>query len=86
MMSFFGSSWWVVLMWVAMVLFWGLVVWAVILLAGGATAHREEDHNRSDPRQILDQRLARAEIEDDEYSRLRLLVDDRSPGGSGGGR
>ena len=87
MMSYFGSSWWVVLMWVVMVLFWGLVVWAVLTLVGGVTLHRKEDLDGSGPRQILDQRLARAEIEDDEYSRLRLLViDDRSPGGSGAGR
>ncbi len=86
-MSFFGSSWWVVLMWVAVVLFWGLVVWAVILLAGGVTPHRKEDHDRSSSRQILDQRVARAEIDEGECSRLRLLVvNHRSPGGSGGGR
>ena len=87
MMSNCGSSWWVVLMVAGMVLFWGLVAWAVLLLIGGATPHREEANRGDSPRQILDQRLARAEIESDEYSRLRLLLgDERSPVGSGGGR
>lgn len=87
MMSYFGGGWWVVLMWSAMVLFWGLVVWTVLLFVGGVTLHREEDHDRSNPRQILDQRFARGEIENDEYGRLRhLVVEDRSPVGSRGGR
>ena len=87
MMSYFGGSWWVVLMWAAMVLFWGLVVWTVLLLVGGVTLHREEDHDRSNPRQNLDQQFARGEIENDEYSRLRhLVIEDRSPVGSRGGR
>ncbi len=86
MMSNFGSSWWVVPMVAGMVLFWGLVAWAVLLLIGSRTPHREEVDHGDSPRQILDQRLARAEIESDEYAHLRLLLGDkRSPVSSGGG-
>ncbi len=87
MMSNFGSSWWVDLMWAAMVLFLALVVWAVLRLVGGGAPQVQEGHDSGSLRQILDQRLARGEIKDDEYSRLRhLVVDDPTFVGSAGGR
>ncbi len=78
-------SWEVALMWVAMIAFWGLLIWAVYALI---TSARKPDTGPSsqDPRQILDQRLARGEIDTEEYQRLRdlIAVGDRAPAGAGG--
>ena len=85
MISFSGSGWLALLVWVAMVLFSGLVAWMVTLVIGGETPHREEDPHGDSPRQILDQRLVRGEMNRDEYRRLRVLLGlDRSPVSSRG--
>lgn len=62
-----GMGWggWI-LMTVAMVAFWALVVFAVLALfrtqrSGGSGS------DRRDPMQILDERFARGEIDEDEY-------------------
>ena len=71
-----GVGWggWII-MTLAMVAFWALVVFAVLALfrtqrSGDATP----DHR--DPRQILDERFARGEIDEDEYhARSSVLRD-----------
>lgn len=66
-----GAGGWVlmILAWVALI---ALIVWAISRLfpaiAGGA---RREDVLPETPQQILDRRLARGEIDTDEYARLR---------------
>ena len=62
-----GMGWggWII-MTVAMVAFWALVVFAVLALfrtqrSGGSIP------DRRDPMQILDERFARGEIDEDEY-------------------
>jgi putative membrane protein len=86
MMLGYGGGWpfWeVALMWVAMIAFWGLVIWAVHALI---TTARTPDagHRGQDPRQILDQRLARGEIDTPEYQRLRDLISGgQAPAGAG---
>ena len=65
MMFGYGGGWpfWeVALMWVGMIAFWGLLIWAVYALVVSAT--RKPDHGR-DPQagsaaRILDERLAGA--------------------------
>jgi uncharacterized membrane protein len=50
---------------------------------------RGEDPRGDDARRILDERLARGEIDADEYRRLRDVLtsgEGRSPAGSGSGR
>ena len=49
-----------------MVAFWGLVVWAVVVLfrSSGSQGSRAADH---DPLDILDDRFARGEIDEVEY-------------------
>ena len=73
----YGSHWafWQVgLMWVVMVAFWGVVIWVIYSLIGtsrgSASAHRCDE-----ARHTLDQRLARGEIDSEEYrNRLDLIV------------
>lgn len=65
-----GMGWagWLAMV-IGMVVFWGVVVWAVIAIFrsaqasttdGGTAAHR-------DPQDILDERFARGEIDESEY-------------------
>jgi putative membrane protein len=94
MMFWYGGGWpfWeVALMWVGMIAFWGLLIWAVYALV--VTATRKPDRGR-DPQPgsaaaILDERLARGEIDAEEYRRLRDLIGSGrsdSRAGAGGGR
>jgi putative membrane protein len=74
------SGWWVVMM-IGMVLFWALVVvaivWLVRNLAPGERAARRE----APPMELLDRRLAEGSISVDEYEeRRRILL--RSRGGT----
>jgi putative membrane protein len=64
-----GWGWWMVFGWIWMVMFWGavvtLIVWVVNRIgasSGGATR---------DPLDIAKERLARGEIDEDEFRRLR---------------
>src|SRR5262245_53643453 len=97
MMLWYGEHWpfWkVALMWVGMIVFWDLLIWAVYALVtsatrrpGGEAADRE--HGGDDAQRILDERLARGAIDVDEYRRLRDVLasgDDRSPAGRGSGQ
>lgn len=63
-------GWWG---WILMVLFWvgvaALAVWLVRQTRSGA--------GRSDPRTVLDERLARGEIDVDEYRRIKEELDAR---------
>jgi putative membrane protein len=97
MMFWNGGGWpfWeVALMWVGMIAFWGLLIWAAYALITSATRRRGPepgggDHRSDDARRILDQRLARGEIDADEYRRLCDVLtssDDRSLTSGGSGR
>jgi putative membrane protein len=77
MMFWYGSHlmlWQATLMWLAMIAFWGLVIWAVYALVRSISRRLGGDHQGPDPRQILDQRLARGDIDTAEYQRLRDLI------------
>jgi putative membrane protein len=81
-------------MWVGMIAFWGLLIWAAYALITSASRRLGPqpgagEHRGDDARRILDERLARGEIDADEYRQLRDLLasgDDRSPAGTGSGR
>jgi putative membrane protein len=78
MMVWFGSHWafWQSgLMSIAILVFWLLVAWVVYaFITSGPPRTRTRDDG-ADARHILDQRLARGEIDADEYRRLRDLID-----------
>ena len=89
-----GWAWWQAgLMWIAMIAFWGLLIWGIYALVTGAT-RRGDNAERggqqpADARRILDERLARGEIDTEQYQRLREVLDGgtgRSPAGTGSGR
>ena len=71
MMGNGDAGWWLV-----MVLFWGLlivaVVWSVASLFPGRGTGREAAPER--PEEILDRRLVRGEIDPDTYDRLQAKL------------
>lgn len=76
MMLWYGNGGWhpwvAVVMWVGMLVFWALVIWgAVTLFRGSGRGHPP---GPSDPEQILKERLARGEIDVEEYERRRDLI------------
>jgi putative membrane protein len=77
MMFWYGGHWafWQVgLMWAGMLVFWGLLIWAAYALITNAARRPPRDDDGGEPRRILDQRLARGEIDAEEYRRLRDLL------------
>jgi putative membrane protein len=71
-----GWVWWQAgLMWAVMIVFWGLLIWAIYALITNLTRKPGPGHGDDDARSILDRRLARGEISPEEYQRLRDLMD-----------
>ena len=80
-----GTHWglWV-LMIVAMVVFWAALAWIIVTLVrhrgvppGSTPAPSGSGSGQcgSDARRILDERLARGDIDEDEYTRRRSLIE-----------
>lgn len=67
-----GVHWWGWLLGgFGMIVFWGLVIWAIVALVGLARGSGPPRHDRDDdPERILARRLAEGEIDLDEYHRL----------------
>jgi putative membrane protein len=63
-----GWAWW--WMGVGMLVFWGLIAWLIVALV------RQGDRGGATPgaRDILDERYARGEIDDDEYRQRSDLI------------
>ena len=75
-----GGHWglWI-LMILAMIVFWGALAWIIVTLVrqrGGPAPSQAPPvaGHASDGLRILDERLARGEIGEDEYKRLRDLI------------
>jgi putative membrane protein len=87
-----GMQWWGWLLGaLGMAVFWGLVIWAVWYLVGAVLRRPDVDRRTPDPKRILDERLAKGEIDADEYRRIRDLMtgepdraaNGREPAGTG---
>lgn len=71
-----GWAWWQAgLMWVGMIAFWGLLIWAVYAVVTNVSRRPGGRDSAEDPHRILSQRLARGEITPAEYERLTRLID-----------
>jgi putative membrane protein len=94
MMSGYGSGWpaWgIALMWIGMLAFLAFLIWAAYALITSTSrrADRDPDPQPGSAARILDGRLARGEIDAEEYRRLRDLIGSGrsdSPSGAGGAR
>ena len=82
MMVWFGSHWafWQSgLMSLAILAFWALVIWVIYAFVTAGPPQTRDRADDVDARHILDQRLARGEIDAEEYRRLRDLIDSDGP-------
>ena len=98
MMWYWGSGvhWWGWLLGlVGMVAFWGLIIWGVWYFVTGLSRRPYEQPRQEpgDAKRILDERLARGEIDTDEYRGLLAVIrgekvpgDGRPPVGTAGQR
>jgi putative membrane protein len=59
---------------VGMVASWSLIVWAIWSFVTGGNGQPERGQRRGEAERILDERLARGEIDADEYRRLRDVI------------
>jgi uncharacterized membrane protein len=78
--------WEIALMWSSMIVFLALLIWAAYALITSTTRRPGSSHGTTDARSLLDQRLARGEIDAAEYQRLRGLIasgDHQAPAGTG---
>jgi putative membrane protein len=71
-----GAAGWLIML-AFMVFFWGAIIWIVLTLVhqrhGHGHSHAPAERG-SDALQILDQRFARGEIDEEEYRRRRDLL------------
>jgi uncharacterized membrane protein len=76
-------------MWAGLIAVLGLLSWAGYILLAGSSRRRGSKPEEGSPRQILDERLARGEIDAAEHQRLLRLTaagDGQAPAGTRGGR
>jgi uncharacterized membrane protein len=66
--------WAVALMWIGMLAFLGVLIWVGYTLMTNASRGTHERRSGADARGVLDERLARGEIDGAEYQRLRSLI------------
>jgi putative membrane protein len=59
-----------------MVVFWGAIAWVIVTLIrhGSSGSPRPAESAPPEPLQILDERFARGEIDDEEYLRRRAVL------------
>ena len=84
-----GMHWWGWLLgFIGMVAFWGLIIYGLwYFFTSASRTTQPSSHQPGGPpaKQILDERLARGEINADEYRHLRDMITgaDHQPGGNG---
>jgi putative membrane protein len=67
------GGWWIVMA-VGMIVVWGLIVLAVVLVVRELTRRRDSHQGEPDAMSLLDRRLAEGEISPDEYRERRAVL------------
>src|SRR5215471_1429675 len=85
MMFWYGNAGWafwqIALTWTVMIAFGGLLIWAVYALITSGRGKPGAGATGDGARQVLDERLARGEIDTGEYRRLRDTMAEADSGG-----
>jgi putative membrane protein len=68
-----GWGWWMVFGWIWMVVFWGLIIWAVATLLR-YFGTRDSSLPSSNAAIILEERFARGEITRDQFEEMRKTL------------
>ncbi len=68
-----GWGWWMVFGWIWMVVFWGLIIWAVVTLFR-YLGIRGSGQRPSTATTILEERFARGEITRDQFEEMRKTL------------
>ncbi len=68
-----GWGWWMVFGWIWMVVFWGLIIWAVATLLR-YLGTRDSTQPSSNAGTILEERFARGEITSDQFEEMRKAL------------
>lgn len=68
-----GWGWWMIFGWIWMVVFWGLIIWAVATLLRYLST-RDSSQRPSNAATILDERFARGEITRDQLEEMRKTL------------
>lgn len=73
-----GWGWWMAFGWIWMIVFWGVIIWAV---ARAGRADRYGPHQQASQggpaptaREILDRRYAAGELTDEQFAAMRQLL------------
>jgi uncharacterized membrane protein len=61
-------------MWIAMIAFWGLLIWGIYALVTGAARKPDRKPDGDAAARILDERLAKGEIDAAEYEHLKDVM------------
>jgi putative membrane protein len=70
-----GWGWWMVVGWVWMVLFWGLIIWAVYAVVTRLDGNRDRQQpDEPGALTLLERRYVRGEISQEEFERMRETV------------
>ncbi|HXG35525.1 MAG TPA: SHOCT domain-containing protein [Dehalococcoidia bacterium] len=64
-----GMAWWMVFGWLWFALFWGGIIWLFVWAVQRLTNHKEQ--SRPSPLDIARERLARGEISEEDFRRLK---------------
>lgn len=69
-----GWGWWMLIGWVWMVVFWGLIIWAVFAIVGRLGGRNDPEEHRSNAMSILEERFARGEINREQFEEMKRTL------------
>jgi putative membrane protein len=73
-----GWGWWMIVGWVSMLLFWGLVIWAVYMVISRLSRGRDEHSQpQASALDILERRYASGELTSEQFEDMRRRLTDR---------
>lgn len=69
-----GWGWWMLIGWIWMVVFWGLIIWAVVAIGRRLGSGSGTDKSRSSAMSILEERFARGDINREQFEEMKKTL------------